>query len=668
MPHLHCPPEFQSRHEQNMAYLKDAQPRIFALLEKYSCKSQIGTTDDKKINIFREGAPLYKNSIEDAGIIAESYVKKPVRLLMGKPAGQRTFEDVSNGKEHWLTQPYDDKPEDFHFGRYAAKFNDELFSAHIEPSEKFTGNSYYLVVYGIGTGLQIRTLLEGLKPKHIILADSDLDGLYMTTFFLDWQELTEYMKSADVNFQVTIAKTATELHEGVKGCLVTTSLMGLDGLAAYIDNDLPILRQAYYKLMDPKSANIASFVGFITDEYNMMKNSFRNLRSGRKKILTQCTKKCDKPVLIVGSGPSLEDNVHLLREHQNKFVIISSGSNLKVLLKNGIVPDVHCNLERASSILVRHEELIEEGLDLSQIYAVMTTTIWPGVDKFFKDTVYFIRPALSPLGVFCDSLDQVLYGEGPQVTNTAFAFARRLAAKEIYLLGVDLGTSDPDRPRAGEAWKGIRPRSLTIPVRGNKGKTVYTDMQLLQQRETLQAQIKKLNEVGGRCVNLGHGAKVHGAMTGELSKIQLSIIENKKSFIDNLFEQFPTYDRQRFETNWNSSVVRESVARFINKFLSHLSKPGWSFQMMKEIEDLCQYGNKPMREQYAPRLLRGSLLRMLMHTNSSIQRIPTDEEKVRTIEIAKRTLEEHIRRIEREVYSLADELESEDESLLEINN
>jgi hypothetical protein len=495
------------------------------------------------------------------------------------------------------------------------------------------------------------------------LADLDVDGIYMTTFFVDWQELTEVMKDLDCALQFTINKNPEHLHEGVKGCIVGNSLMGLDGLCAYMDNDTPGLKQAYYRLMDQKSANMASFVGFLTDEFNMMKNSFRNLKSGNKRILNQCKKKLDKPVLIVGSGPSLEDGIEHVKRLKDSFVIISSGSSMKVLLTHGIVPDFHCNLERSSTIYTRHVELKEEGFDLSNTYAVMTTTIWPGVDSFFKDTVYFIRPALSPVGVFADNLEQVMYNEGPQVTNTAVSFSRRLAAKELYLLGVDLGTSDPNRPRAGEAWKGMRPRNLSIPVRGNKGKTVFTDMQLLQQKDTLQGQIRKLVEVGGKCINLGHGAKVLGAQAEDIEKLELPPISDKAQLVKELFEQFPIYTREKFYTNWNSAVVRESVARFVNRFIAFLNTPGWTSSMIKNLEDLCQYMNKPIREQYPPRLIRGSLLRIMMHANSTVQRAKTEDDKERIIVLCKELVEKHLRRIEMEAYGLADELESEDEEL-----
>ena len=662
MPHNEVAAEYQARHEQNLAYLKEFNAQLYDVLVKHKCTATMVPAGDS-VNIAKDEQLYYKNSVNDSAIAVANFIKRPNRLLLGRPSLSDKFIDPVKGGEPWPTQPYDDLAEDAHYGRYLFEISAKLKDTGLSFGDAYTGDPFYVVSYGVGSGLHLLPLIEHFKPKVFLIADTDPDGLYMSTFFIDWQKITELANAKGTTVKFVINKDVPKLHDAVRGTIMTGSLLGLDGLLAYIDNEIPLLKQAYYELIDPKSGNMASFIGYLVDEYNMMKNSFRNLRHGDKRVLVHCKVKSDKyPMLVIASGPSLEDNIEHVKRLQDRVIIITSGSSLKVLLQNGIKPDFHCNLERAKSIYERHVELSNEGFDLTDIYAVMTTTIWPGIDAFFKGTVYFLRPALSPLGIFCDSLDQVLYNEGPQVANTAFAFARRLAAKQIYMLGVDLGTSDPARPRAVGAWQGIRPRKLAIPIRGNSGKTVFTDMQLIQQRDTLEQQVRKLNEVGGFCKNLGHGARVSGAPAAKIQDLELPELPRPKAeLVKELFEQFPIYSRGKFETNWNSSVVREAVARFVKNFDRILSASGWTTSMVLELENLCQYVNKPLREQYPPRLIRGTLLRMLMHGNGIIQRAINEEDREKMIPIVKNAVLEHLHRIEMEVYGLADELETEDE-------
>lgn len=654
------------RFVRNMEFLEQETPQLHKLITNHIPASELIVSEGGGVNIrLANGDLFYKSDAKsEVEVLVNKFYQTPSRIVMGKPAIlEKDFEEPKPKFDGtWPTSKYDDRPEDFHYQRYLCEVTKEINEAGLKVKTDFIGQPYYLLLYGIGSGYQILPLLEKYKPKMLMLVDENKDGLSHATSLVDWSEIWRVAKEIGTTIKICIDSNPMMIHEAVKTNIMSNSLLGLDGLYLFNHGPSTVLKSAFQMLMDPKSANMASFIGFLTDEYNMMKNSFRNLKDGTKRILTNSVEKIKLPVLIVGSGPSLEENIEYLKTIQNKFVIISSGSSLRVLLSNGIRPDFHCNLERAQSILTRHEELIAEGFDLSDIYAVLTTTIWPGIDKYFKGAIYFIRPALSPLGVFADNYEQVLFNEGPQVTNTAFAFARRLAAKEIYLLGVDLGATNPDQlPRAANAWQGIRPRKLTIPIRGNKGKTVFTDMALVQQRETLQSQVKKLKEVGGVCYNLGDGAKIHGAEPLDIESIELvDEVLDKKQQIKLLAEQFPLYTREHFLVNWSNEVVRESVARFVSDILLKMSANGWTNEMITEIESICSYNNKPIRKQYAPRLLRGSLLRIFLHGHGVIQRVEDGPERERAIKLVKGQIERHLRLMEYETYGLADELESED--------
>ena len=664
MPHPAVAPELQARFEQNMDYLKTFNASLFELLEKHEFSAEIQETDTG-VNIFYGGEPYYRTSIDDVALSLKRFIKKPNRLLIGSPSQMKNFNEPELANE-WPTSAYDEKGDDIHAARFVHGAGKEFEEAGITFGDA-SGQPFYVICYGVGCGRQLLPLIKEYKPRFLVVADRTIDGLYASTFFIDWAELTEFAKNNSITIKYLINDSAFGTHEAVRSVIMTTSLCGLDGIHAYIDNDVPQLRQAYFKLMDQKTGNMANFIGFTTDEFNMMKNSFKNLRTGTTRILATARRKLYRPVLIVGSGPSLEDQIDDLKKVHDRFVIISSGSSARVLLAAGIKPDFHCNLERSITIADRQEEVVNDGFSLKDTYAVMSTTVTPALASYFKDTIYFIRPALSPVGVFADSQEQILYNEGPQVTNTAFAFARRLAAKEIYLLGVDLGTSDSGRPRAKDAWKPMRPRKLTIPVRGNKGRTVFTDMALLQQRDTLEGQIRKLNEIGGSCRNLGHGAKIAGAPAASFEELDLPMFDQDKSeLVHELFEQFPVYTRGKFETNWSSVVVREQVARFTKAIHAELARDGWTNEMLHRIEDICQYINKSLREQYAPRLFRGSFLRMMMHSQTAVMRAKTPEDRDAIIEILKRRLGEELDRMTMEAYSLADELESQDQALLEI--
>lgn len=53
----------------------------------------------------------------------------------------------------------------------------------------------------------------------------------------------------------------------------------------------------------------------------------------------------DKPAIIVSAGPSLTKNIHLLKEVQDKFIIICGPRTLGILVQNDIKPDFLCEVD-----------------------------------------------------------------------------------------------------------------------------------------------------------------------------------------------------------------------------------------------------------------------------------------------------------------------------------
>lgn len=655
-----------SLREKNLVYLDREMESLAKMLRVFQPTWTLvpeGEPNGPNLRI-ADGQLLYK---ENARVSTEKQLKlfdrSPNRIVFNAPDRISKYELPAQEEGAFLTRRYDDRATDDHHGMYVVEMTEWLKEHSVKVHAKPVAvKPYYMVIWGIGLGLHIKALLDKYTPTSVMLVDETLDGLYHSLDVVDWEELIGQIREQNIRFKIFIEKTKASIIGKIGSGIQTESLLGLDGLVNYPHLQTPLLKVALAEFQGPKSANLATFVGFCVDEFNMMKNSFRNLRSGTKRMLTKAKISANAPVIIVGSGNSLVQNIEMLRSMQDRAIIFSSGSSLKVLLKAGITPDFHANLERAKSIHERHVELVEAGYDLSQIYAVMTTTIWPEVDRFFKDTVYFLRPALSPLAVFCEDEAQVLYGEGPQVTNTAVSFMARLGVKEIYLLGVDLGTLDPAIPRAADAWKGIRPRKLNIPVRGNSGRTVFTDQALLQQKTTLENMIRK-HKGKLEVFNLGSGALIEGAKTRRPEDVSLPPLDfDKKAHVDELVTQFPVYNRERFLAAWDSASVRDSVAHLVNSMDTLMTRhDGWDSKLIKALEDVNQYINKPVRQQYAPRLLRGSVLRMMMHANSIILRVD-EERRDEVIAGVKAVLSRQLRQLEFEAYSLADELESEDEA------
>jgi uncharacterized membrane protein YheB (UPF0754 family) len=186
---------------------------------------------------------------------------------------------------------------------------------------------------------------------------------------------------------------------------------------------------------------------------------------------------------------------------------------------------------------------------------------------------------------------------------------------------------------------------------------------LIQQRQTIESKIIKIKKNGGKVINLGDGVLISGAEARRCEDVVLPDpdVEDLKEHMRELVEQIPKMSRERFLSDWESSQVRLSVAnmtRSLKKALEDESK--WSHNLIKKLDDINQYINKPVKQQYAPRLLRGTVIRMSMYMQSLFYRTPEDKEEI-ILERIKPIWYETMDLLEKEAYDLADELESEDE-------
>lgn len=161
-----------------------------------------------------------------------------------------------------------------------------------------------------------------------------------------------------------------------------------------------------------------------------------------------------KPFVCVASGPSLEKNVHLLKDIQDKCVIVACDTVLFHLLEKGIIPHVVTSIERTygtyrvwiPKVLKKYGEECKNILLISQSVSYpLTAGRWPGpnivvgkmdvpVDSWYTGVV---------LG------QQVMYS-GLSVSHMALSLAIACEASSVALIGQDLSYSDEGASHASD--------------------------------------------------------------------------------------------------------------------------------------------------------------------------------------------------------------------------
>jgi hypothetical protein len=147
------------------------------------------------------------------------------------------------------------------------------------------------------------------------------------------------------------------------------------------------------------------------------------------------------PAIIVASGPSLDKNIDVLKEAQDKAVIIACDASVPICKSHGVKPDGIASIERDEPTYLCYykdrsfdEDLVLLGVDL----------LWPKIIEEYPGKMLLSdRTQRGFEKWWCNHFENI--GEisvGSSSANVAFAFADLAGCNPIILIGQDLAFTD----------------------------------------------------------------------------------------------------------------------------------------------------------------------------------------------------------------------------------
>lgn len=162
----------------------------------------------------------------------------------------------------------------------------------------------------------------------------------------------------------------------------------------------------------------------------------------------------DVPVFIVGNGPSLDSAIAAIKEWRDHAIVISCGTALMPLYKNGIVPDFHAEIEQNRSTFDWCSR-IGDFEYLKQINLISCNGIHPDTCALFKSTYIAFKEGESSTVSALNILGRENYEElqfaFPTVSNFVINFITLIGFQQLYLFGVDLGFIDQKKHHSAQS-------------------------------------------------------------------------------------------------------------------------------------------------------------------------------------------------------------------------
>ncbi|MBM3565303.1 MAG: hypothetical protein FJX42_04225, partial [Alphaproteobacteria bacterium] len=162
----------------------------------------------------------------------------------------------------------------------------------------------------------------------MVLVEHNVEFLYWSLFTFDWagffskflalseRSISFFLLPAGEGHQ-QIAKTIRDRMRGVNTAAVDGSFLYLAYPSSFYE---AILRD----ISENKGFLLAG-LGFLDDEFDMVRNSHGNLRDFSGRYYRHNQKILSLPAFVVASGPSLDRDVAFIKENADRALVISCG-------------------------------------------------------------------------------------------------------------------------------------------------------------------------------------------------------------------------------------------------------------------------------------------------------------------------------------------------------
>lgn len=307
-----------------------------------------------------------------------------------------------------------------------------------------------LVICGGGFLYHLKALLQrGIYKKIIVYEPSPVIlRSCLQAIDLDQFPKGDYLLLTGINTELNTGLIMQYLGTDLGFRANTLQIEVLPSYAGIFHQEIAGLQEKLKHILRVIQMNLTTNA---TYNEQWLANSFMNLRPAVsapvvRHFLNQFT---GVPAIIVSAGPSLERNIHLLREVKEKAVIICAGSSIRAMLHHGVIPHF-------LMVIDGHQinAMIYNDLDLKDVCLVHSLRTYPPVVENFRGKRVFMRTDVEG---FPDILSPLYQGREIGTIASAFSvscscldLAVKMGCNPVVLIGQDLSYTGNKRYAEGQ--------------------------------------------------------------------------------------------------------------------------------------------------------------------------------------------------------------------------
>lgn len=446
-----------------------------------------------------------------------------------------------------------------------------------------------MIIFGMGAGYQLEKLYEKHNIEKLFICEPNRDYFYASLFTIDWESILNDVDTQGHRIYINIGDDGTNLIRDLLSQFHSIGPSVLANTYFYQGYYNEVLAGAVSRLREELQVIIAMGDYFDHSRYCIAHTKWSiqaglgYLRSGTEKLLSHSQK--DVPVFIVGNGPSLDNLIPILKEERDKAIIVSCGTALQSLHRNGIVPDYHTEIEINRSTYDWAMRINDTDY-LKQIDFISCNGVHPDTARLYRKTLLAFKEGesatvsiteLYPKHDFC-----LLSTSYPTVSNFALNLFTKIGFKQLYLFGIDMGYVDVKyhhskssgyyKNSGEELYDYALSNDSSLIIPGNFRPTVKTKYEFKVSKTVLE---QTLHSTDAQVYNLNDGAKIVGATPLHGEEVLIlntpELKQNVKQWMEK--DAFIPVDLETFNATFSHRYQHEALVNEMSELAEIIHQP-----------------------------------------------------------------------------------------------
>lgn len=300
--------------------------------------------------------------------------------------------------------------------------------------------------------------------------------------------------------------------------------------------------------------------------WHMLLNVWLNLpRAVTESTIEDLRNRClDQPAVLVGAGPSLDENVSILAGYHAKAIIVACDGAWSTLANAGIVPDIVVSVDDSERVWRHCEGLGSRQANVPIVCLLQSA--WP-VARYHRGPLFWGRTGkMADRLIARETCAFPFFDTGQCVGHAALEAAAVLGVNRIIMAGFDLSFDGPRGHPKRHAVPYYDDQPPTAAQRtivgGSDGVPRPTDWTLLMYLREFERRISRLNIPVFNAT--ARGARIAGTTVTDLSSALSSLPDLRKPVFRCRSAPPEAVHRCRsFMETWRTSFVRlsEQIAK-----------------------------------------------------------------------------------------------------------